>query len=113
MSTPNHRKLSSLQLEAVARLFAVLAEPNRLNLLQVLRDGPRTVGELVEACSMKQANVSRHLAVLHDHRLVKRQRLGIKIRYEIDDPSMLSLCSLVCAKVERDSKELAALYLSQ
>ncbi|HVV71579.1 MAG TPA: metalloregulator ArsR/SmtB family transcription factor, partial [Verrucomicrobiae bacterium] len=88
MSTPNHRKLSSHQLAAVARLFAVLAEPNRLNLLQVLRDGPRTVGELVEACSMKQANVSRHLAVLHAHRLVKRQRLGTKIRYEIDDPSM-------------------------
>jgi DNA-binding transcriptional ArsR family regulator len=98
------------QVEAVARLFAVLSEPSRLVLLQVLHDGPLTVGELVEASGMKQANVSKHLSVLRDHRLVRRERLGTSIRYEIADPMVLSLCNLVCGKMQRDAKCAAALF---
>ena len=64
----------------------MLSEPSRLVLLQALHDGPLTVSELVEACDMKQANVSKHLGVLHDHHLVKRRREGISIRYQIADP---------------------------
>ena len=59
---------------------------------------------------MKQANVSKHLGVLHDHRLVKRQREGISIRYEIADPMIFSLCHLVCGKMERDVKCAVALF---
>ncbi len=110
MSTPDHRKLSSGQLEAVARLFAVLSEPSRLALLQTLHNGPMTVSELVEASGMKQANVSKHLGVLHDHHLVRRQRVGITIRYEIADPMIFALCNLVCGKMERDVKCAAALF---
>ena len=98
------------QLEAVARLFAVLSEPSRLILLQALHDGPLTVSELVEACDMKQANVSKHLGVLHDHRLVKRERDGISVRYQIADPMIFSLCNLVCGKMARDVKCAAALF---
>jgi len=102
--------MSSGQLEAVARLFAVLSEPSRLVLLQALHAGPLTVGELVDACGMKQANVSKHLGVLRDHHLVKRQREGISIRYQIADPMIFSLCNLVCGKMERDTKCAAALF---
>jgi DNA-binding transcriptional ArsR family regulator len=98
------------QLEVVARLFAVLSEPSRLVLLQALHGGPLTVSQLVEACRMKQANVSKHLGVLHDHRLVKREREGISIRYEIADPMIFNLCNLVCGKVERDAKCAAAIF---
>jgi DNA-binding transcriptional ArsR family regulator len=102
--------MSLAQLEVVARLFAVLSESSRLVLLQALHGGPRTVSQLVEACAMKQANVSKHLRVLHDHRLVKRQREGISIRYAIADPLIFSLCNLVCGKMERDAKCTAALF---
>jgi DNA-binding transcriptional ArsR family regulator len=102
--------MSLAQLEAVARLFAVLSEPSRLVLLQALHGGPLAVNELVEACGMKQANVSKHLGVLHDHHLVKREREGISIRYEIADPMIFSLCNLVCGKMERDAKCAAALF---
>lgn len=108
-----HAKGKSLtpgQLQAVARLFAVLSEPSRLVLLQVLHNGPLSVSQLMEACSMKQANVSKHLAVLYDHRLVKREREGTTIRYEIADPMVFSLCELVCGKMERDAKSAAALF---
>ena len=98
------------QVEAVARLFAVLSEPSRLVLLQALHSGPLTVTQLVESCRMKQANVSKHLGVLRDHHLVKRDREGISIRYAIADPMIFSLCNLVCGKMERDTKCAAALF---
>jgi DNA-binding transcriptional ArsR family regulator len=79
-------------------------------LLQLLRNGPLTVTQLVDASGMKQANVSKHLALLHTHHLVKREREGISIRYEIADPMIFSLCELVCSKVERDTKKAAAAF---
>ena len=110
MSSVKKQLLSSEQLRSVARLFGVLAEPSRLALLQALRAGPLNVTELVEACKMKQANVSKHLGVLHDHRLVKRERDGISMRYEIADPMIFSLCNLVCGKMERDARRAAAIF---
>jgi len=107
------KPLTPAQLQAVARLFAVLSEPSRLVLLQVLHAGPLSVGQLMRACGMKQANVSKHLGVLHDHRLVKRQRHGTSIRYEIADPMVFSLCELVCGKMERDAKKAAALFQAE
>ena len=96
--------MSLAQLEAVARLFAVLSEPSRLALLQALHSSPLTVSELVEACDMKQANVSKHLGVLHDHNLVKRRREGISVRYQIADPMIFALCNLVCGKMKRERR---------
>lgn len=50
--------------------FAVLAEPNRRRILQVLRSGERPVNDLVDELSMAQPAVSKHLRVLRDARLV-------------------------------------------
>jgi DNA-binding transcriptional ArsR family regulator len=103
-------KMSAAQLDAVARLFAVLSEPSRLSLLQALHNGPLSVNELVEAAAMKQANVSKQLAILHDHHLVKRERDGTTIRYEIADPMVFSLCNLVCGKMRKDAQCAAAVF---
>jgi DNA-binding transcriptional ArsR family regulator len=110
MSNFQHRSLSGAQLSAVSRLFAVLSEPSRLRLLQALHDGPLTVGDLVDSCAMKQANVSKHLGVLHTHHLVKRRREGTCVRYEIADPMIFSLCNLACGKVERDARNAIAVF---
>jgi DNA-binding transcriptional ArsR family regulator len=110
MSIKKKGSLTFNKLTAVSRLFSVLSEPSRLVLLQALHDGPLTVSELVEACAMKQANVSRHLAVLHHHHLVKRERVGMSVRYEIADPMIFSLCNLVCGKMERDAQKAVELF---
>ena len=73
-------------------------------------DGPLTVNGLAEACGMKQANVSKQLGLLHDHRLVRRRREGISICYEIADPMIFDLCDLVCGKMARDVKCAAAVF---
>jgi len=110
MPNRNNKSLTADQLDAVARMFSVLSEASRLALLQLLHAGPRTVNELVEASGMKQANVSKQLAILHDHQLVKRERDGTFIRYEIADPMVFSLCNLVCGKMAKDTICAAAVF---
>lgn len=53
-----------------ATTFATLAEPTRLRILDLLRDRPRPVGELVDALGLSQPGVSKHLRVLREARLV-------------------------------------------
>ena len=110
MSTPKQKNFSAAQLEAMAGLFRALAEPGRLTLLHALQGGPMSVNELVETCAMKQANVSKHLGVLHDCRLVKRKRNGTCIHYAIADPMVFALCKLVCGKMQRDAGAAAELF---
>jgi DNA-binding transcriptional ArsR family regulator len=110
MRARSKTKLSDEQLAAIGRLFAVLSEQSRLALLQALHDGPLAVNELADNCSMKQANVSKQLAILHDHHLVKRERVGASVRYEIADPMVFSLCNLVCGKMAKDAQCAAAIF---
>ena len=63
--------------------FDVLAEPNRRRILDLLRDGERPVGELVEALAVSQPVVSKHLRVLHDADLVARRREGRHQMYSL------------------------------
>jgi DNA-binding transcriptional ArsR family regulator len=53
--------------------FAVLAEPNRLRILDELRQGERCVGDLVERLSISQPLVSKHLRVLREAHLVSQR----------------------------------------
>ena len=66
--------------------FAVLAEPSRRTILDVLRDGERPVGDLVEQLQLSQPAVSKHLRVLREAGLVEvrtdAQRRLYRIRPE-------------------------------
>ena len=104
------RILNPAHLARIARLFRILSEPSRLSVLHALQHGPLSVSQLVAECSLKQANVSKQLAVLHDHCLVRRSRAGTSVYYEIADPFVFSLCDLACGKMERDLKAAAALF---
>ena len=107
MPAPKKKPLSPAQLVAVSRLFAALAEPSRLSLLHALQAGPLTVSELIEACGMKQANVSKHLAALAQGGLIKRHKVGTSIYYAVADPAVYTLCDVVCASVQQRIAEEA------
>jgi len=87
--------------ELIAERFRVLSEPTRIRLLDVLRDGPATVGELQLAIGSSQQNVSKHLGVLLRNGLVRRRRDGNHSRYSIEDESVFELCTQVCGGVRR------------
>ncbi len=92
-------RLSQDALEQVAERFRVLGEPTRLRLLEAMRHGARSVGDLVEATVAGQANVSKHLRLLHGAGLVGRRREGTTVYYHLADPSALQLCDLVCGRL--------------
>lgn len=96
------REMSDRTLEEVATRFKVLAEPTRLRILRALQAGERTVGELVEALDTSQANVSKHLGILHRHSMVGRRKDGPRRLYRIADESIFQLCDLVCGQIEEE-----------
>ena len=70
-----------------------------------MRGGALTVNELAAATEMGQANVSRHLAVLFANGLVARERDGAFVRYQLADRDVLTLCELVCGRLETELTE--------
>jgi DNA-binding transcriptional ArsR family regulator len=94
---------SDLLLEHVAERFQALGDPARLRLLECLRGGECTVSDLVEATGLGQANVSKHLQVLHARRLVKRRKDGLFTWYRLADPEVTRLCDLVCKRVQQEA----------
>ena len=94
-------KLDLSDLERVANLFRVFAEATRLALLQELKEGPKSVGELVDALPTTQANVSKQLKMLHDAGLVTRTKQGTSVIYQICEPMVFELCKIACDKLNR------------
>jgi len=86
---------------SLADRFRLLAEPTRLRLLDLLRDGERSVGSIAEPVGCSQANVSKHLALLADGGLVARRRDGLHCYYTVSDPSVFSLCEMVSEGLRR------------
>ena len=88
-------------LEAVAARFKVLAEPARLQILNELRPGPLNVTELMEATRLSQANLSKHLQLLHTHGFLERRRDGLFVVYELADESVFAMCDIMCGQLKR------------
>ena len=92
--------------ELIAQRFRVLCEPMRIRLLDALRDGEATVGELVDRLGASQQNVSKHLGVLHQAGIVSRAKDGVFVRYAIADSGVFDICEQVCGGLRQQITEL-------
>jgi ArsR family transcriptional regulator len=103
------RELFALQ----ALLCAALADPTRLEILDLLRDGERTVADLMAALDMRQNNVSQHLAYLRRVGAVEGERRGTFVHYRIALPGLLEACDAVkaalAAQLEQRAQEASRL----
>ena len=79
--------------------FRSLGDPTRLRILYALMGGERRVSDLVERTQGNQANVSKHLQLLHIHGLVARRKEGTSTYYKIADPVVFGLCELMCGSI--------------
>ena len=75
--------LASTNTAAAARFFRVLGDPTRLQILEALGDGPRTVGELIDTTNQAQSRVSTHLACLRHCGFVETERQGKHVVYRL------------------------------
>jgi len=74
-----------------AKLFRGFADSSRLAILDALRSGPLTVGDIVDATGLSQSNVSNHLACMRDCGLVSGEQQGRYVRYQLSDPRVAAL----------------------
>jgi len=77
--------------EAIAVMGKAFASATRLELLDLLAQGPRTVEELARASGQSTANTSQHLQALHAAGMVTRAREGTRVRYAIAGDRALRL----------------------
>ena len=99
-------------LELLAERFKVLAEPTRLEILACLRRREQTVSGIIDATGLGQANVSKHLHLLHAHGFVSRRKVGLNVFYSLADPTVFRLCEIVCDRMDADIESRRRLLAS-
>lgn len=97
-------------LNLVAERFKALSDPVRLQILNALRSGEKTVTEVVEATSCAQANVSKHLQMLHSLGFVARQKDGLYVYYRLNGREIFQLCDIMCGRIEKELKTRQKLF---
>lgn len=75
--------------EQLARVGKSVASPQRLELLDLLSQGPRTVENLAREAHLTVANTSRHLQVLRTARLIEAEKEGVFVRYRVADEAVV------------------------
>src|SRR2546430_17725924 len=85
------RRHKNALFEAIALMEKAFASPRRLELLDLLAQGPRSVEELARASEQSTANTSQHLQGLHAAGMVTRERDGTRVRYGLAGDEVLGL----------------------
>ncbi len=78
-----------------AEICHCLADPKRLMILGILKEGEMSVGELARTLECSQANVSQHLAILRNRGIVQARREGVTVFYSLQSPKISEACNLV------------------
>jgi rhodanese-related sulfurtransferase/DNA-binding HxlR family transcriptional regulator len=106
------RQAKDALFEAIAGMGKAFASPRRLELIDLLAQGPRSVDELARAIGQSTANASQHLQALHASGVVSRERDGTRVNYSLAGPDVLRLWLELCdasatrlAEVERAARD--------
>jgi DNA-binding transcriptional ArsR family regulator len=79
----------------LADSYKAFSDPKRLIIINELRKGQKSVGDLVRILAIPQAVVSRHLAVLRERGIVNARREGLNVFYSLSDPLVCEACDVV------------------
>lgn len=93
--------------ELTARFFSGLADPTRLRIIEVLLEGPHTVGEIVTRLGLRQARVSNALVCLKWCGYVEARREGRYVWYAVTDPRIRELVDLARTVMADHAAEIA------
>jgi len=78
-----------------AEVCKSMANPTRLKIMNLLRVGEKSVEELRERLELPKANLSQHLGVLRQRRIVSTRRVGLNIYYKVANPKMIMACDIL------------------
>lgn len=106
MAAANHREFKDRLYAQFARIGKALASPYRLELLELLGQGERTVDSLAGEIEVPVANVSQHLQALRQAALVESRKQGQFVYYRLADPAVSNLCRALRTVSERRLADL-------
>ena len=106
MADDAHREFKNRLYGQFARVGKALASPHRLELLELLGQGERTVDSLATEIGVSIANVSQHLQALRQASLVESRKQGLFVYYRLADPAISDLCRVLRTVSERRLAEL-------
>lgn len=91
MPIKTDKRLFELQAEVVK----TIASPKRIEIIDALKGGEKTVSDLVDILGVPKANVSQHLAVMRHKGILKSRRKGVNVYYSISSPKVIKACTLM------------------
>ena len=89
------KNMEEKMFEMHAEVCKSLASPTRLKIMNLLREGEKSVEELLERLKLPKANLSQHLSVLRQRRIVSTRRAGLNIYYKVTNPKMIKACDIL------------------
>jgi len=96
-------------LEMKAEVLKALAQPTRLKILELLRDGERCICEIVPAINGEQSNISRHISLMQKSHLVTTRKDGVKVMVKVKDPKIFEILDRISLLLKKQIVETGKL----
>jgi ArsR family transcriptional regulator len=97
-------------LELKADILKALAQPTRLKILELLRDGEKCICEIVPAINGEQSNISRHISLMQKSHLVTTRKDGVKVIVKISDPKVFEILDNISLLLKKQIVETGKLF---
>ena len=78
-----------------ADIFQALAHPTRIAIVELLRDGEKSAGELIDLLDLEHANASQHFSVLRARHVVVNRKEGNQVFYSLRDPALFKVLDIL------------------
>jgi rhodanese-related sulfurtransferase/DNA-binding transcriptional ArsR family regulator len=102
----SHREFKTRLYGQFARIGKALASPHRIEILELLAQGERTVESLADELDVSIANVSQHLQALKHASIVESDKRGLFVHYRLADGAVADLCAALRTVAERRLTDL-------
>jgi len=94
-------------LELKAEVFKTLAQPTRLKILELLRNGEKCICEIVPAINGEQSNISRHISLMQKNHIITTRKDGVRVMVKVKNPEIFNILDRVSRilKVQFEEQE--------
>ena len=92
-------------LELKAEILKALAQPTRLKILELIRNGEKCICEIVPALNGEQSNISRHISLMQKSNLVTARKDGVRVMVKVKDPKIFDILDKVNAILKNQMSE--------
>ncbi|MCJ7747267.1 MAG: metalloregulator ArsR/SmtB family transcription factor [Desulfobacterales bacterium] len=96
-------------LELKAEILKALAQPTRLKILELLRNGEKCICEIVPALNGEQSNISRHISLMQKSHLVTTRKDGVRVMVKVKDPKLFEILDNISLLLKKQIVETGKL----